>query len=1212
MDRYGSENDYKRRKNFYASSTRRDFKSSSGPASSAPGLDLLLLSQSRPPARAEKTTASDYASRPRFRDSVSTGSALSLGARANSYMKDSRYPYGNKLYSSYQSGYYQERNSDRGTERSSTGAYGSFNGTKRDSDYQNYPSRDSQSYSSRDSQNYSSRDSTSRDMLNGGPRENLFSRDSWRGDRPKLSTSGPSKQFSSGRFNPNSIPLNARNGLNGAVPAIPNDHKNERYDSYNDSSYGNRWKSSYSQRSDKGNRSSRPPPFGGRQKSAKERIRSSGLTNSLGTPKRGGSYYPSQQYPALSSRYTDRYSGKDYEYSTERNEDYDGRVDRSMSPNSEDYRYSEDIRSGHDDSPDVSLENVDDEEEKGHHPEVDEQIDDMDDEEEREEEEEEEEEEEGEDEDEAAGYDRNKIEGMHYKGNDEDALDAEEKSITKLNDDKVGPEEPVKLHRAHLLVVSDSKSSETQDVIVSVPVDLDGPVDYPEGCNFPLGEIETQFLEISEEFHKLNSKAQEGSFMKFCLAKSVSELSEYPFYKSNLVHFSNSFPSYLEIVRGNKQSVKKKKLSLRVKYETLRKENDKKRIFLEEQLKVLHPPDDDMTRELESIDIRVKTTEPATEVNYPHADSPPQVGRRGRRHGDLVTTEAEFQEILKSLENEQNEDPVKRAERVAATIPDLILDLVKRDGIKYMDSNNIVHDKEAWTTRIKTDFMDNFTEREHELFCEGFCRFPKRFGQISRFMGGIRDAKECVVHYYMTKKAVNYKFLVSQFKKKNTKKVTRRKPKAKAIAQESSAESAFSSTVEYSDSLKSPPPKAAKQLQNTEADVEIKKKRRIEQSTDKPNDVIKTEEAESHPRKKSKSKGDEEAVKVPVQPVEVTSTSDQIVNNANGPVELIVRGEQIVSTTSPVPEIPAAIVPQGDLVVMPGNLEEKKKHISSYWSITEVNEFPNLLKIYGSRWSSIAEKLATKTATMVRNYYQRNGNKHGWADMVQSADFRLAQDSNAENGKFSNVDTTIVVKPQKTSHIDVPKTEIHVYDAVNELGRRNDGYPLPGVHTLPQFQQPTVPMGTFQHSASYYSARLPGLLNNPPEIKRLQVNELLSTPVRDTVIPEPSPSSHVTYRGQTYANIAPAPAPPITPAFAPAPMLTPRPEPPRKQAPKSSIMNLLNSEATTVVEQPVRPLPPSKANNLASLLNTQAAPTTLQPPAQSEERRSSIKSLLAD
>lgn len=1200
MDRYGSDNDYKRRKNFYASSTRRDFKSASGLASSPAGPGLSLLSQSKPPARAEKPGAGEYSSRPRFRDSASTGSAPSSGSRSNSYLKDSRYGYGNKLYSSYQSGYYHERNAERGGERNSTGAYGSFNGTKRDSDFQGYASN--------------ARDSTSRDLVNGAPRENgLFSRDTWRGERSKPSSSGTSKPFFSGRFNPNNIPVNSRSGLNGLVSSVSGDHKKERYDSYNDGSYGSRWKNSYSQRSEKGSRSSRPPQSGSRQHSAKERIRSSGLTNSLGTPKRGESYYPSKKYSGLSNRYTDRYSGKDYEYSTERNEQYsDSRTDRSMSPSTEGYRYPEDIRGDQDDSLDVSMDNYDEEvdEDRHRHEHDDDGNDDMDDEVDDDELEDDDED----DDDDEEGHEDEKVDEYDEEGNeDEEEVDVYDRNILNAENDKLHSAEPVKPHliRAHDTQPSDAVTN----VATSVPIDLNGPVDYPEGCNFPLGEIETQFLEINKEFKEASSKGEEDSFMRFSLSKPVADLSVYPFYKRNLVHFSNSFPQYLSTVRGNKEALKKKRLSLWVEYETLRKENDAKRGFLEEQLKVLHPPDDDMRRELESIDIRVKTTEPTNEVSYAHADSPPQSGRRGRRHGDLVTTEAEFQEILKSLENEQNEDPMKRAERVAATIPDLILDPVLRNGFKYMDSNNIVHDKQAWTTRVKTDFMDNFTEREHEMFCEAFCRFPKRFGQISRFMGGIRHAEECVVHYYMTKKAVNYKFLVSQFKKKNTKKVTRRKSKPKAAVQETSTDTAPSSTVENSQSLQSPPFKEAEEPQNSHVDIENKKKRRTEHGVEENDDVVKTESMESQPRKKSKSKGEEESVPFPVQPTERNPVAEMTPMTGMSAVDFIPQPEIMNPTTSVHPDVSNADQ-QSELVIVQGHPEEKKKHISSYWSITEVNEFPQLLKVYGSRWSCIAEKLATKTATMVRNYYQRNGNKHGWEDIVQSADHRLAQDSNTEDSKFSNVDTTIVVKPQKTSHIDIPKTEIHVYDAVDEQGRRQEVNQPPALHALPlaQIQQPAVPMGTFQHSAPFYPTRLPGLSNNSSEIKRLNVNELLSnTPNK----PEP-PVNQGAIRSPILAPIAPAPPPaPVHISEAPRqdvprqeiPTEEPRKEAPRETA-KSSIMNLLNSEVSA--EAPVHLLPPSKPSNLAALLNAQTAPPILLPPTQGNERRGSIKSLLAD
>jgi hypothetical protein len=69
--------------------------------------------------------------------------------------------------------------------------------------------------------------------------------------------------------------------------------------------------------------------------------------------------------------------------------------------------------------------------------------------------------------------------------------------------------------------------------------------------------------------------------------------------------------------------------------------------------------------------------------------------------------------------------------------------------------------------------------------------------------------------------------------------------------------------------------------------------------------------------------------------------------------------------------------------------KEKRKTISSYWSITEANLFPELLYKYGTKWTTIADELATKSATMVRNYFQRNADKNDWNRIAAEADNRL-------------------------------------------------------------------------------------------------------------------------------------------------------------------------------------------------------------------------------
>lgn len=126
---------------------------------------------------------------------------------------------------------------------------------------------------------------------------------------------------------------------------------------------------------------------------------------------------------------------------------------------------------------------------------------------------------------------------------------------------------------------------------------------------------------------------------------------------------------------------------------------------------------------------------------------------------------------------------------MAADIPDMILDPVENKEIKFMDCNNIVKDRHAWAKRVDSDFHNTFSEKEHELFTEAFCLFPKRFGAISRYMGGLRTSAECVLHYYMTKKSVNYKQLLIQ-RRKTSKKSKRVKGagRPKSTPQQSAAQ----------------------------------------------------------------------------------------------------------------------------------------------------------------------------------------------------------------------------------------------------------------------------------------------------------------------------------------------------------------------------------------------------------------------------------------
>ncbi|KAL7795169.1 hypothetical protein V8C37DRAFT_45852 [Trichoderma ceciliae] len=61
---------------------------------------------------------------------------------------------------------------------------------------------------------------------------------------------------------------------------------------------------------------------------------------------------------------------------------------------------------------------------------------------------------------------------------------------------------------------------------------------------------------------------------------------------------------------------------------------------------------------------------------------------------------------------------------------------------------------------------------------------------------------------------------------------------------------------------------------------------------------------------------------------------------------------------------------------------------SSYWSVSEANDFPHLLRAFGTDWSAIAKHMGSKTTVMVKNYYvrQKDSGKPDWEAIAQEAD----------------------------------------------------------------------------------------------------------------------------------------------------------------------------------------------------------------------------------
>ncbi|BFZ61047.1 DNA-binding protein snt1 [Saitoella coloradoensis] len=134
-------------------------------------------------------------------------------------------------------------------------------------------------------------------------------------------------------------------------------------------------------------------------------------------------------------------------------------------------------------------------------------------------------------------------------------------------------------------------------------------------------------------------------------------------------------------------------------------------------------------------------------------------GTAGFHHGDAARSEAEFLEILANLEWENQRDPNARAKLTTASIPSMILDEKERKELAYYDDNHRVRVDPVKFYHI-SNHPDVWTDEEHALFCQRYVQFPKQFGKIAE---GIpeKTAQQCVLHYYLTKKSVDYRSLNS-------------------------------------------------------------------------------------------------------------------------------------------------------------------------------------------------------------------------------------------------------------------------------------------------------------------------------------------------------------------------------------------------------------------------------------------------------------------
>ncbi|ODQ62039.1 hypothetical protein WICANDRAFT_60109 [Wickerhamomyces anomalus NRRL Y-366-8] len=564
------------------------------------------------------------------------------------------------------------------------------------------------------------------------------------------------------------------------------------------------------------------------------------------------------------------------------------------------------------------------------------------------------------------------------------------------------------------------------------------PLEKIDGCIFPMSKTQLRVWEL-----KNISREDIIEVSPYLLKRPIKNLEDYPFYSRNLLVHQQGFKlKLMEKLSVLKGSTFDHKISLWNEYSQRSDDWNERCDEMDAQLRDLYP-----SQEIESEE---QSQQPEPEPEH-HQSS---TRRGGRYHGDTVRSEAEFLEILKNLEKEKESDPFYKAELLAAKIPDMILNPVEKN-LKRLDVNNLVLDKEEWAKRINTDGVDNFSKHEHELFCEAFLSNPKKFGRISAAMGGLRTPQECVLHYYKTKKLLtDYKQLVASKKKKY------RKGKGNRRISKSKNATATNTSAPNTPSVETPADSGGEEkelaLENfipkevvaEEFYTETGRRRRAAAP------VFDSSKGAKNPNEQDNvdgAKGEDERKRaLENNSPNETQDEDAKSNGAKHPPKKKARG----------PKLKKKEEVKIDNITPPAIETEEGRNggrvITSYWSVRDINYFATLIGEFGTQWALISERMKTKSTTMVRNYYLKNADSHGWRSIAEAADKKNESYPHYPQNLVNNPSEPQVLKRPPlgvfSSHGDLP-SNVNVSTTV-----KHEPSALPSVKNLAPFSQSVVPL----------------------------------------------------------------------------------------------------------------------------------------------------------
>ncbi|KAK2042872.1 hypothetical protein LZ31DRAFT_555768 [Colletotrichum somersetense] len=438
---------------------------------------------------------------------------------------------------------------------------------------------------------------------------------------------------------------------------------------------------------------------------------------------------------------------------------------------------------------------------------------------------------------------------------------------------------------------------------------------------------------------------------------------------------------------------------------------------------------------------------PTPEKHVP-VPPPPELKPEGRGAGRRYASERDLERVLQASmrEDEERKEREQRAMQEKyrsdkeAVIPEMYWTKEDREAEFFKDTTGFTPVEKLVPAWQILPPINNFTPEEAELFEKRYLTNPKQWGVIAENIPK-RNFGTCIQYYYLMKKELNLKEKLKKQPKRRKK--GRGKTRSSALVSElGNAENEGEENQENGENgerrrprraaaptwgFEQPPtdsdnatPTGTPGRRGAKGDPEKpdgrKRGRRAakdkEPKAAKPQQTLAAAPATTAAKGRSRSNSrvqNPEFQPPPPVPMEnrlpsqfeipTTGVQSPLVPAQQSP--LIVQERPVSATPSAISEVmaPPSLRPEPPPppaqptiatfdIAQPQPERRAQSQASSYWSVSEANDFPGLLKSFGTDWSAIAGHMGSKTAVMVKNYFvrQRDQGKAEWEQFAAEAD----------------------------------------------------------------------------------------------------------------------------------------------------------------------------------------------------------------------------------